>query len=148
MGWIPTSFYPLQIKPTMTQMIQPTQSPSSSSLTHHLLICTTCGSRWVNGQKEGTSQGEKLLEKLQSLTLNPQLKIKPIACMSGCSHACVVGLAAKQKTTYVFGDLDPDKDVDRIVATAELYLTKADGILPWGERPLKKGVIARIPPVE
>jgi predicted metal-binding protein len=49
--------------------------------------------------------------------------------------------------TYVFGDLDP-QDVEPILQTAELYLTKPDGVLPWAERPLKKGVIARIPPVQ
>jgi len=118
------------------------QQPSS----HCLWVCVTCGSRWVNGQKEGTSKGEMLLSALQSQTLNPQLTLKPVACMSACSHACVVALAAPQKMTYVFGDLDP-KDVELILQTAELYLTKPDGILPWAERPLKKGVIARIPPL-
>lgn len=87
-----------------------------------------------------------LLSALQSQTLHPQLTLKPVACMSACSHACVVALAAPQKMTYVFGDLDP-KDVELILQTAELYLTKLDGILPWAERPLKKEVITRIPPL-
>ncbi|MEN9261346.1 MAG: DUF1636 domain-containing protein [Thermostichus sp. HHBFW_bins_43] len=134
----------------MTQTLQDPQPQvqSQPSYPHYLWVCTTCGSRWVNGKKEGISQGEILLEKLQSQTLDPQLKLKPVACMSGCSHACVIGLAAPTKTTYVFGDLDPEKDVNSILKTAELYLTKPDGILPWAERPLKKGVIARIPPIE
>lgn len=130
---------------TQTLNSSPTQSPTVT--THHLLVCTTCGSQWVNGQKEGVSQGEKLLEKLQAQPLDPRLTLKPVACMSGCSHGCVIGLAAAHKTTYVFGDLNPE-DVELIRQTADLYISKPDGILPWAERPLKKGIIARIPVVE
>ena len=134
-----------------TNSLSPAFSLSTTSAQaeakHYLWVCTTCGSRWVNGQKEGISKGEMLLAALQSQTLNPQLQLKPVACMSGCSHACVVALAAPGKMTYVFGDLDP-KDVEPILQTAELYLTKPDGILPWAERPIKKGVIARIPPIQ
>ncbi|MCJ2543029.1 DUF1636 domain-containing protein [Synechococcus bigranulatus str. 'Rupite'] len=113
---------------------------------HYLLVCTTCGSQWVNGTRQGTSQGETLLNTLQSKPRDPRLYLQPVECMSGCSHACVIGLAAPDKTTYVFGDLDP-KDTEAILATAQLYLAKPDGILPWAERPLKRGVIARIPPL-
>ncbi|MFQ3614418.1 MAG: DUF1636 domain-containing protein [Cyanobacteriota bacterium] len=113
---------------------------------HCLLVCTTCGSQWVNGKRQGTSQGETLLNALQSKPRDPRLHLQPVECMSGCSHACVVGLAAPDKTTYVFGDLDPE-DTEAILATAQLYLAKPDGILPWAERPLKRGVIARIPPL-
>ncbi len=148
-GQIPTSSHPLQRKSTMYPISQPSQSPlqAQASVNHYLLVCTTCGSQWVNDKKEGISKGEKLLEILQSQALNSELKLKPVACMSGCSHACVIGLAAPQKTTYVFGDLTSE-DVELILQTAELYLAKPDGILPWAERPLKKGVIARIPPVD
>lgn len=159
LGQIPTSLHPLQqsnstqskptSKLTMTDTTQQSQlsTQTQPTLTHHLLVCTNCGSQWINGKKEGTSKGEKLLEALQSQTLDPQFKLKPVVCMSGCSHACVIGLLAPQKTTYVFGDLDPSH-VDVIVQTAQLYLAKPDGILPWAERPLKQGIIARIPPVE
>ena len=119
-------------------------SPSQPPARHHLLVCTTCGSQWVNGQKEGISQGEILLDKLQALAWDPDWSLKPVECMSGCSHACVVGFAAAHKTTYIFGDLEPEQ-ADVIQATAQLYLSKPDGTLPWAERPLKKGIIARIP---
>lgn len=125
----------------MTHTPQQAQSPT---FTHHLLVYR---SQWVNGKKEGISKGEKLLKSLQSQTLDPKFKLKPVVCMSGCSHACVIELAAPQKTTYVFGDLDPSH-VDVIVQTAELYLSKPDGILPRAERPLQQGIIARIPPVD
>ncbi|MGQ9837618.1 MAG: DUF1636 domain-containing protein [Cyanobacteriota bacterium] len=133
----------------MTHTTQQTQLPVQAQpiFTHYLLVCTSCGSQWVNGKKEGISKGEKLLEALRSQPLDPQFKLKPVTCMSGCSHACVIGLAAPQKTTYVFGDLDPSH-VEVILQTAELYLTKPDGMMPWAERPLKQGIIARIPPLE
>ncbi len=123
--------------------LSPQQQPAAPAR-HALLVCTTCGSQWIDGKKTGISQGEHLLSALQASPLDPQIQIKPVECMSGCSHACVIGLTAPHKTTYVFGDLQAS-EAELIVSTARLYLSKPDGILPWAERPLKKGVIARIP---
>ncbi len=122
-------------------------NPSKTS--HCLLVCTTCGSTWVNGQRQGQSQGEKLWDHLQKQKeqLDPAIQMYPVECMSACSHACVIALSAPQKTTYVFGDLSLEDD-ESIFATAALYASKTDGILPWAERPLKRGVVARIPALD
>ncbi|MCF2972564.1 DUF1636 domain-containing protein [Synechococcus sp. Nb3U1] len=110
-----------------------------SKTSHRLLVCTTFGSTWVNGQRQGKSRGETLWDHLQTQLdcLDPAIQIHPVECMSACSHACVIALAAPQKTTYVFGDLSLEDD-ESIFATAALYASKTDGILPWADRPHSK----------
>ncbi len=125
---------------------------------HTLFVCTTCASVWKEGKRQGTSGGEKLLDQLQHLHKNWELRdefpIQPVECMSACSRSCTVSFAAAGKYTYLFGDLPTN--VETLPATsaavlecASKYYGKSDGLLPWSERPepLKKGILARIPPL-
>ena len=50
---------------------------------------------------------------------------------------------------YVYGNLDPDTQVDLIVDGATRYYNAADGLVPWRERPehFRKNCVARIPPM-
>ena len=52
--------------------------------------------------------------------------------------------------TYVFGDLDAARDGAALVEGARLLARSADGLMPWRGRPepLKRGLIARVPPIE
>lgn len=127
-------------------------------MTHSLLVCTTCASNWQNGKKVGVSGGETLLNELSHLHQNwnkrSQFDIRAVACMSACSHACVVTFASEGKHTYLFGDLPSSPEqisatASAILSCAEIYSDRADGVMAWKERPepLKSGVIARIPPL-
>jgi predicted metal-binding protein len=51
--------------------------------------------------------------------------------------------------TYVFGGLDPTS-AQALIEGARMLATAADGILPWRGRPepLKRGLIARVPPLD
>jgi predicted metal-binding protein len=51
--------------------------------------------------------------------------------------------------TYVFGGLDVTCGAD-LVSGATLLAGAGDGIMPWRGRPepLKRGLIARVPPVD
>ena len=127
-------------------------------MTHSLLVCTTCASTWQNGKKVGISGGETLLKKISQLhqewDRRSQFEIRPVSCMSACSHACVVTFASEGKYSYLFGDLPIDTDnilntASAILSCAEIYGDHPDGMLAWKDRPepLKSGVIARIPPL-
>ncbi|MCA6575511.1 MAG: DUF1636 domain-containing protein [Pseudanabaena sp.] len=127
-------------------------------MTHSLFVCTTCASNWLDGQKIGISGGEMLLKEISQLhhdwDRRSQFTIRPVSCMSACSHACVVTFASEGKYSYLFGDLPIDNDnilktASAILSCAELYSDRVDGMLSWKERPapLKSGVIARIPPL-
>ncbi|MBE9125132.1 MULTISPECIES: DUF1636 domain-containing protein [unclassified Coleofasciculus] len=125
---------------------------------HTLFVCTTCASTWKDSKRVGISGGEKLLEKLSHLQkewdLRDEFPVQPVECMSACSRPCAVSFAALGKYTYLFGDLPIDVEVLPVTAAAvlecaSLYHAKPDGLLPWSERPkpLKKGILARIPPL-
>ena len=73
----------------------------------------------------------------------------------GVSHAlcmaqvgCLTGGPARW--TYVYGDMDPDTQVEEILTGVRAYAQTTDGIVPWRERPqaFRKQSIARIPPQE
>lgn len=122
---------------------------------HTLFVCKACASVWKNGQREGKSGGQQFFEKIYELAQNWDLReifqIQEIECMSACSHSCTVSFAAPGKYTYLFGDLpaNEEKSAIAVLECANQYYAKPDGLLPWSERPepLKKGVIARIPPI-
>jgi predicted metal-binding protein len=52
--------------------------------------------------------------------------------------------------SYVFGHLDPEADAAALVQGAQLLSRSADGLMPWRGRPeaLKRGLIARVPPID
>jgi predicted metal-binding protein len=123
---------------------------------HCLFVCTTCGSKWENGRRVGTSEGERLLQELQDLHQNwdlaTEFPIQAVGCMSACSRSCAISFAAAGKYTYLFGDIpatDVDIPLNNILDCAEKYYQHPTGVLPWSERPapLKQGILAKIPPL-
>jgi predicted metal-binding protein len=123
---------------------------------HCLFVCTTCGSKWQDGQRIGTSAGERLLEQLQALHQNWELAaefpIQAVGCMSACNRSCAISFTATGKSTYLFGDISPAEPsipLSNILDCAAKYYQHSTGSLPWGERPapLKQGILAKIPPL-
>jgi predicted metal-binding protein len=120
---------------------------------HTLFVCKTCASVWQNGKRVGESGGEQLLQQLQQLQQNWELRdkflIQGVECMSACNRSCVIAFTAEGKLTYLFGDLSVDSSPSAVLECASQYYTKYDGLLPWSERPepLKKGILAKIPPI-
>ena len=123
---------------------------------HCLFVCTTCGSKWQDGQRIGTSEGERLLQQLQALhqtwELATEFPIQAVGCMSACSRSCAISFAATGKSTYLFGDISPAEPsipLSNILDCATKYYQHPTGSLPWGERPapLKQGILAKIPPL-
>jgi len=121
---------------------------------HALFVCTTCASVWENGQRVGTSGGDRFLELIaqlhESWEHREAMPLQPTACMSACSRPCAIAFAAPGKHGFVFGDLEPDADTAAaVLECAAQYQAKPDGLLAWKERPekLKSGVISRIPPL-
>lgn len=120
---------------------------------HTLFVCTACASVWKDGKREGKSGGQELLEQINELHKNWDLRedfpIQEVECMSACSRSCAVSFAAAGKYTYLFGDLPVNESAAAVLQCASQYYAKPDGLLPWSERPepLKKGILAKIPPI-
>ncbi len=140
-----------EVQMTTTVNISPTSPLGVAD--HTLFVCKTCASVWQDGKRLGESGGEKLLSQLQHLAqdwdLRNEFPIQEVECMSACNRSCVVAFAAKGKLTYLFGDLAVDGSASAILECASQYYAKANGLLPWSERPeaLKKGILAKIPPL-
>ncbi len=120
---------------------------------HTLFVCKTCASVWQDGKRLPGSGGEQLLQELQHLAqdwdLRDEFLIQEVECMSACNRSCVVAFAAKGKITYLFGDLAVDDSASAVLECASQYYVKPNGLLPWSERPqpLKNGILAKIPPI-
>ncbi|MBD1939760.1 DUF1636 domain-containing protein [Microcoleus sp. FACHB-68] len=120
---------------------------------HTLFVCTACASVWKDGKREGKSGGQDLLEQINELHKNWDLRedfpIQEVECMSACSRSCAVSFVAAGKYTYLFGDLPVNESAAAVLQCASQYYAKPDGLLPWSERPepLKKGILAKIPPL-
>ena len=120
---------------------------------HTLSVCKTSASVWKDGKRVGESGGQLLLHRLKELHQNWQLasefSLQAVECMSACDRPCVIAFAAAGKVTYIFGNLPVEDSASAVLECASQYYAKADGLLPWTERPepLKKGIVARIPPI-
>jgi predicted metal-binding protein len=80
----------------------------------------------------------------------PGVTIKPAECLSACDHGPNIALSGgPARWSYAYRGMGLD-DVADIVAGATAYSATPDGLIPWRERPipLRKRVLARIPPME
>src|SRR5262249_35877145 len=74
--------------------------------------------------------------------------IKPVRCLANCTRGLSAAVRCNGCWTYVFGGLDVACG-PALVDGARLLAGATDGIMPWRGRPqpLKRGLIARVPPV-
>src|SRR5690242_8930885 len=84
---------------------------------HQLVLCTTC-------RKTGADckPGLSLLQSLnrtgdlgRAAGLPEDFGISGTACLSGCAHPCTVAFVADGKTSYLFGDIDPQENLEALI---------------------------------
>lgn len=112
-----------------------------------IYVCVTCRHE---SDTADLRAGARLLADLErECAGHPNLDVVAVECLSVCKRPCTVSFAAPEKWTYVYGDLPPDTSASAIRHAAMLYADAADGLIPWKLRPdaIKKGVVARIPPL-
>jgi predicted metal-binding protein len=125
------------------------ESTTEKKTRHQLVVCTTC-------RKTGTDckPGFDLLQSLnrtadlgRAAGLLEDFGISGTACLSGCSRPCTVAFVADGKTSYLFGDIDPQADLAALVEFAKVYRAREDGMTRFNERPdaLRGKCLARIP---
>lgn len=76
------------------------------------------------------------------------ISVQRVRCLANCSRGLSAAIRCDNAWTYVFGGLAAPRDGLTLIAGARLLASAADGIMPWRGRPepLKRGLIARIPP--
>lgn len=117
-------------------------------MTHRITICTSCRTKGTECRP-----GYELIEKLRKAiasadgALPEEFEISGVACMAGCDHPCTVAYHGTKKATYLFGDVDPETDIDDLVAFARQYTYLHDGWCSSVDRPgkLRKSTLARVP---
>lgn len=115
---------------------------------HRITVCTSC-------RHKGTDcrPGYELIQRLRTAFevgegLIPEtFEISGVACMAGCDRPCTVAYHASHKATYLFGDIDPNTDIDDLIAFARQYAYLHDGWCSSVDRPgkLRKSTLARVP---
>lgn len=112
-----------------------------------LLVCTTC--RAPGADPAAPRAGAALAAALAGAP-PAGVRVVPVECLSNCARGCTVALRGAGRWSYVYGDLDPDRDLAQLVHGAAKYREAPDGLVPWRERPehFRKHCIARIPPLE
>lgn len=111
------------------------------------MVCLTC--RRDGDDPAAPRAGARLHAALAAAAEGrADVDVVGVECLSVCKRPVTVGLAAAAKWTYVYGDFAPEA-AGAILDAAALYGATADGLIPWKTRPeaLKKGVVARIPPL-
>ena len=127
--------------------------PTDTKVTLH--VCTTCkiaplpGSATAASEPRGQALYDRLLDTIASQGLADRVNLQPVECLSVCKRAATVAVSGTGRWTYVYGDIEPDRDLDTLIAGILAYAEAPAGLIPWKERPqiFKKGVVARIPSV-
>ncbi len=115
---------------------------------HRITVCTSC-------KHKGTDcrPGYELIAKLRSAmdaagdAVTENFEISGVACMAGCDRPCTVAYHGTRKATYLFGDIEPDEDIEDLVAFARHYAELNDGWCSSLDRPgkLRTSTLARVP---
>jgi len=75
------------------------------------------------------------------------IRVAEPECMNVCARPVTVAARAPGKDAYLFGDVDPARDLDGLIAFARLYAAAPDGAIadarPLGD--LRTRLIGKIP---
>jgi len=111
-------------------------------LSHTLFVCTTC-----KRNPAENPLGPDFIAALAQAGLPADMTVVGTACMSNCTRALSVALAAPGKATYMLAEVDPATDIEPLVELAKIYAEKPDGQTKLLERPkaIRRKIIGRIP---
>ena len=119
---------------------------ADSSMT--IYVCITC--KHAGDPEDGVRPGLLLARATARAAEGTGLTVRQVRCLANCSRACSAAVRRDGAWTYLFGGLEPDRDADALIDGARLFARAADGLMPWRGRPdiLKRGLIARVPPID
>jgi predicted metal-binding protein len=113
-----------------------------------IYVCTTC--RQPGDPDDMPRRGAALATTTARIADGSDVTVLRVRCLANCKRGCSAAVRRAGGWTYVFGDLDPETAGADLVEGARLFAAAADGVMPWRGRPepLKRGLIARIPPID
>jgi len=113
-----------------------------------IYVCITC--KRADDPEEGMRPGLELARATARAADGSGVTVRQVRCLANCSRACSAAVRRDGAWTYVFGELEPERDAAALIEGARLFARAADGLMPWRGRPdiLKRGLIARVPPID
>jgi predicted metal-binding protein len=111
-----------------------------------IVVCVTC--RRPGDPDDAPRPGAALADRTVAAVAGTGLKIRRLKCLANCKRGCSAAIIREGGWAYVFGDLDETASA-ALIEGAKLFARSGDGLMPWRGRPepLKRGMIARVPPL-
>ena len=113
-----------------------------------VLVCITCraSTEPTDSPRKGLALADATTHALGDAV---DVNVLLIRCLGNCNRGLSAAIRRENSWTYVFGDLDAERDGPTLIAGARLFAESTDGLMPWRGRPdpLKRGLIARMPPL-
>jgi predicted metal-binding protein len=113
-----------------------------------IYVCITC--RRAGDPEAEPSPGLRLARATAREAEGTGVAVRRVRCLANCSRGLSAAIRRDGAWTYVFGGLDPERDAAALLEGARLFAEAHDTIMPWRGRPeiLKRGLIARVPPID
>jgi predicted metal-binding protein len=113
-----------------------------------IFVCITC--RRPEDAEDYPRPGAALARLTAQAAEGSGVTVKRVRCLANCKRGLSAAMRRQDGWSYIFGDLDAARDGAALVDGAKLLARSSDGLMPWRGRPdaLKRGLIARIPPLE
>ena len=115
-----------------------------------IYVCITC--RRASDPEDAPRPGALLADATVSAAAGSDVTVKRVRCLANCTRgpsAAMRANGAHNSWTYIFGTLDIGA-ARALIDGARLLAASPDGLMPWRGRPepLKRGLIARVPPLD
>ncbi len=113
-----------------------------------IYVCITC--RRAGEPEREARPGALLAAATVAAAHGTEVLVRRVRCLANCNRGPSAAMRCNGSWTYVFGGLDEGTAAPALIDGARLLAGAPDGILPWRGRPepLKRGLIARIPPLD
>ncbi len=110
-------------------------------------VCITC--RRPDEPESEPRPGAMLAEATARVAAGTAVAVRRVRCLANCSRGASAAMRCNGSWTYLFGGLDPSCG-PALIEGARLLAEAPLGLMPWRGRPepLKRGLIARIPPID
>ena len=113
-----------------------------------IYVCITC--RRASDPDDAPRPGLLLARATKGAAEGTPITVQRVRCLANCSRALSAAMRRDGGWAYVFGGLDERSDAEALIQGAKLFALAPDGLMPWRGRPevLKRGLIARVPPID
>jgi predicted metal-binding protein len=133
---------------TLTDIAQNDDHDIEAPTSTTVYVCITC--RRASDPEDAPRPGLALARATARAAEGTGVTVRQVRCLANCTRALSAAMRCDGAWTCVFGGLDAVADAEALIEGARLLAHAADGVMPWRGRPeaLKRGLIARVPPMD